>query len=97
MTNSDKNQSSGFIFGMVLGAAVGAISAILVQKNGQPEIIENFEDKIKRFFQDLIEDNRSPKHPPAPKKEIIGIDEEIVSPVIIKKKVAPKMFVKPKR
>lgn len=97
MTNSDKNQNSGFIFGMALGAAVGAISAILVQKNGQPEIIENFEDKIKRFFQDLIEDNHSPKHPPAPKKEIIGIDEEVVSPVIIKKKVAPKMFVKPKR
>ena len=95
MTNSDKNQNSGFIFGMVLGAAVGAISAILVQKNGQPEIIENFEDKVKRFFHDLIEDNRSPK--PVSKKEIIDINEEVVSPVIIKKKVAPKMFVKPKR
>lgn len=96
MTNSDKNQNSGFIFGMVLGAAVGAISAILVQKNDQSEIIDNFEDKVKRFFQDLIEDNRSPKPSPSPKKEITSI-EEVTSPVIIKKKVAPKMFVKPKK
>jgi len=97
MTNSDKNQSSGFIFGMALGAAVGAISAILVQKNGQPEVVENFEDKIKKFFRELVEDYNPPKNPPTPKKEIISIDEEVVSPVIIKKKVAPKMFVKPKR
>ncbi len=97
MTNSDKNQNSGFVFGMALGVAVGAISAILVQKNSQPETVENFEDKVKKFFQDLIKDNNFSKQPSVSKKEIINNEEEIISPVVIKKKVAPKMFVKPKR
>lgn len=95
-TNSDSN--SGFLCGLTIGAAVGALSAILINKSDEKEIIQNFESKIKEFFQDLISES-NPKKNIDKKKEIIDIEEKFEdrTPVFIKKKSAPKMFVKPKK
>lgn len=89
MNKEDEKTNSGFIFGLTLGAAVGALATILIHKNSDTEVVQNFESKIKDFFSDLI------NHTKAKKEEFI---HEIIEPtVVIKKKSAPKMFVKPKR
>jgi len=106
MTNSEKKtepqSNSGFLFGLTLGAAVGALSAILVNKSNETEVIKNFESKIKEFFQDLTSEAKTKKDVA---KKIEAIDtwgeiekEESEKPhIVVKKKPTPKMFVKPKR
>lgn len=100
MTHTEDNkdqQNTGFIFGLTLGAAIGALSAILIHNNSEEKVVENFETKIKEFFQDIIHDGPS-KKPESPKKiEYIAVKEEVVEPVVIKKKTVPKMFIKPKK
>lgn len=94
MTKIDEKQNSGFIFGLTLGAAVGALATVLINKNSDQEIVKNFEDKVKEFFQDLINSHQSKPEKPSPKIEFIDfVEEEEVS---VKKK-SPKMFVKPKK
>jgi len=102
MTNlepkKDENSNSGFVFGLTLGAAVGALSAILINKNGGNEIVQNFESKIKEFFQDIIDGSNNKKESPSKKIEFIDVEEEKeTSPITIKRKETPRMFVKPKR
>ena len=106
MTNSEKKtetqSNSGFLFGLTLGAAVGALSAIVVNKSNETEVIKNFESKIKEFFQDLTSEAKTKKEVA---KKIEAIDtwgeiekEEPEKPhIVVKKKSTPKMFVKPKR
>lgn len=103
MTNPEKkvesNSNSGFIFGLSLGAAVGALTTILINKSGEKEVIQNFESKIKEFFQDFVNDVKSKKEVT---KKIEAIDtwgevETEKPPVVIHRKSSPKMFVKPKR
>jgi len=89
MNKEDDKTNSGFIFGLCLGAAMGAISAILISKNKETEVIQNFESKIKDFFQDLISDVKTKKEEVV--KDIKDI--EYFTP----KKPAPKMFVKQKK
>ncbi len=101
MTNSEikkeENSNTGFIFGLTLGAAIGALATVLVNKNSETEVVQNFESKVKAFFQDLVSDiKNSTKGGSASdgkKSEIID-DQE---PIVTHKKPSPKMFVKPKR
>lgn len=97
MTNSEtkkeENSNAGFIFGLTLGAAIGALATVLINKNSKTEVVQNFESKVKEFFQDLISDIKEKKKEVVKKSEIID-DQE---PIITHKKPAPKMFVKPKR
>ena len=109
MTNteskSEENSNNGFIFGLTLGAAVGALSAILVNKSNQAEVVQNFESKVKDFFQDLINEVQTKTATSSKKIEFIKVFEDKPKesetsekpPIIIKRKSAPKMFVKPKR
>ena len=88
MNKEDEKTNSGFIFGLTLGAAVGALATILINKNSDTEVIQNFESKVKDFFQDLIGDIKTKKE-----KVVEDIKEvEYFTP----KKPAPKMFVKRK-
>ena len=87
--NKEEKTNSGFIFGLTLGAAVGALSAILINKNSETEVVKNFESKIKDFFQDLISDVKT-------KKEEVVKDIKDIE-YVVPKKPAPKMFVKPKK
>ncbi len=89
MTKVDEKTNSGFLFGLSLGAAVGAISAILINKNSDKEIVRNFESKVKDFFQDLIDDIKTKKEDVV--KEIKEVE------YVIPKKPTPKMFVKAKK
>jgi len=95
MTESkiDDKSNQGFIFGLSLGAAIGALSAILIKKNGQSKVVQNFESKVKDFFEDLI-DEIKPQKEESNKESYKNIETPIS---IIPKKPAPKMFVKPKR
>lgn len=106
MTNTEskpeESSNNGFIFGLTLGAAVGALSAILVNKSNQTEVVQNFESKVKDFFQDLIDEVQTKTAPSSKKIEFIKIEDEKIETsekpsVVIKRKSAPKMFVKPKR
>ena len=58
---TEPQSNSGFLFGLTLGAAVGALSAILVNKSNETEVIKNFESKIKEFFQDLTSEAKTKK------------------------------------
>ena len=96
--NSKPDSSSGFAFGLVLGAAVGALSAILINKNSDKEVVQNFEAKVKDFFQDLI--NEITKKTETVKK--VDLIEKVVDfveekPPVVKKKSVPKTFIKPKK
>ncbi|MDD2482850.1 MAG: hypothetical protein PHE32_03510 [Candidatus Shapirobacteria bacterium] len=95
MTNKEEEKTnSGFLFGLSLGAAVGALSAILINKNSDKEVIQNFESKVKDFFQDLIGEIKTSTRGEKEKEVIKEIKEvEYTAP----KKPAPKMFVKPKK
>jgi len=93
MTNSEtkkeENSNAGFIFGLTLGAAIGALATVLINKNSETEVVQNFESKVKEFFQDLVTDIKEKKRDVV--KEIKEV--EYITP----KKPAPKMFIKPKR
>jgi hypothetical protein len=89
MNKEEEKTNSGFIFGLSFGAAIGALSAILINKNSDKEVIQNFESKVKDFFQDLIGNIKIKKEEVT--KEIKEV--EYITP----KKPAPKMFVKPKK
>lgn len=99
MTNTEKKSSSksnsGFVYGLTIGAVLGALSTILINKSEETELINNFESKIKEFFQDLI-DNSTKKEDFSSKKTRDILKEEQPS-ISLKKKIAPKMFVKPKK
>ena len=98
MYNSEDNKSSCFIFGLTLGAAIGALSAILINKNSETEVIQNFESKIKDFFQDLIDGVQSKKTEISKKIKLIDTDEEIIKPTeLVKNKTHPKMFIKARK
>lgn len=94
--NKEEKNNSGFVFGLTLGAAVGALAAVLINKNNDKEIVQNFESKVKDFFQELISDIKTKKEEPSKKIEFVDYVEDEPQ-VIIKKKPTPKMFVKPKR
>ena len=97
MNKEEDKNNSGFIFGLTLGAAIGALSTILINKNSNTEVVENFESKIKEFFQDIIDKPAAKKEQPSKKIEFIDYAEEEKPAEVIKKKPAPKMFVKPKK
>lgn len=90
MNNSEEKQNSGFIFGLTLGAAIGALSAVLINKNSETKVVQNFESKVKEFFQDLIDDVETKKE-----KVIKEVAKEIE--YIAPNKTHPKMFVKAKK
>lgn len=89
MNKEEEKTNSGFLFGLTLGAAIGALSAVLINKNSDKEVIQNFESKIKDFFQDLIGNIKDKK------EEVVKETKEIE--YVTPKKPAPKMFVKPKK
>ncbi len=100
MTNPDKknNSNSGFVLGMIIGATVGAISAMLVHKSDEKEVIQNFDSKVKDFFSDLMNGIKNKKEDISKKIEFIDAEPEPEEkPVSSPKKTQPKMFVKPKR
>lgn len=102
--------NSGFVFGLLCGAVIGAIIAIIIYKNNKTEVFEKLSQKIKDFFDNLIKDNcqnsYSKKQPSTtkvvPKKilataTVIPEKQEII-PVFVKpKKPVPKTFIKPKK
>jgi gas vesicle protein len=94
MTNSEikkeENSNVSFVFGLTLGAAIGALAAVLMNKNSETEVVQNFESKIKEFFQDLVTDVKI-----SAKGGSASGGKEI-EPVATKKP-SPKMFVKPKK
>lgn len=97
MTNSEtkkeEKSNASFIFGLTLGAAIGALTTVLINKNSETEVVQNFESKIKAFFQDLVTDVKEKKKEVVKKNEVVDDQEPVITP----KKTTPKMFVKPKR
>lgn len=92
----EENANTGFLFGLSIGAAIGALSAILINKNSEKAVIQNFESKVKDFFQDLITDIKNKKNDFPKNIEFIDAESEEEKPAAHKKS-HPKMFVKPKR
>jgi len=101
--------NSGFVFGLLCGAVIGAIIAIIIYKNNKTEVFEKLSQKIKDFFDNLIKDNsqnsyskKQPSTKVVPKKilataTVIPEKQEII-PVFVKpKKPVPKTFIKPKK
>ena len=97
MSHEEKKTDNqpGFIFGLTIGAAVGALTAILIKNNSQNEIVENFESKIKDFFHDLMPDVKPQNS--SKKIEYIAVQDDTSTPSAVHKKSTPKTFVKSKR
>ena len=104
-----ESRRSSFVFGLILGAIIGAVIAIIIYKKNKSKVIESLKTKLEDFFKNLINlpkteisaVNTVVKH----KKKIktkkpvsekpITISKPTSTP--IKKRPAPKMFVKPRR
>ena len=103
----DCGSNSGFIFGLLCGAVIGAIIAIIIYKNNKTDVFEKLSQKIKDYFDNLIKTN-SPKTNSSKIKKVLPKrliatsatfpSNKVITPVFIKpKKVAPKTFIKPKK
>ncbi|MFZ2153557.1 MAG: hypothetical protein WAV41_05930 [Microgenomates group bacterium] len=57
----DHQNSSGFIFGIFLGAIIGAVVAIYIYKNNQTDIFENLKSKLAKYFQDFTAPSKPQK------------------------------------
>lgn len=103
------NSTSGFIFGLLCGAIIGAIVAILIYKKNKTEVFEKISKKIKDFFDNLIKTNKNippNKSSSSPKESLVKIlansnnlpSNPKITPVFIKsQKLAPKTFIKAKK
>lgn len=103
--------NSGFVFGLLCGAIIGAVVAILIYKNNKTEVFENLSQKIKDFFENLVktdtktnnpQKHNSPKTKILPKKILatstIILPKPEIIPVFVKsKRPVPKTFIKPKK
>ena len=87
----DNNSSSGssFIFGIFLGAIIGAIVAIHIYKNNKTDIIETLKDKFESFFKEKSKIIKSKKISVTIPKKVESIDLTPPRP-----KKPAKMFVK---
>ncbi len=107
----DCGSNSGFIFGLLCGAVIGAIIAIIIYKNNKTEVFEKLSQKIKDYFDNLVKintDKNSPTKETAPKpkntpKKILAMTtitpkKQEITPVFVRpKKSVPKTFIKPKK
>lgn len=99
--------NSGFVFGLICGAIIGALIAVIIYKNNKTEVFKKLEQKIKTLFKDIIPPSDSSETKPA--KKVIAkppIAQTIIAsgskpeitPIFVKaKKPVPKTFIKPKR
>lgn len=44
------NQSSGFAFGLICGAIIGAVAAIYLYKNQKSDVLTDLKKKLEDFF-----------------------------------------------
>lgn len=103
--------NSGFIFGLLCGAVIGAIIAIIIYKNNKTDVFEKLSQKIKDYFDNLVKTSTN-KNPAAkenitkPKtlpKKILATStttpsKQEITPIFVKpKKSVPKTFIKPKK
>jgi len=107
----DCGSNSGFIFGLLCGAVIGAIIAIIIYKNNKTEVFEKLSQKIKDFFDNLVKTNTnnsppsknySPKTKTTPKKILATANttppKQEITPIFVKpKKPVPKTFIKAKK
>ncbi len=97
------HQNSGFIFGLICGAIISALIAIIIYKNNKTEIFEKLEQKIKHFFDNIspskFTSKSKPKSPRSKPKNIMtpSLSKKDITPIFVKTKTPPKMFIKPKK
>jgi len=77
----ESNSNSGFVFGIILGAIIGAAVAIYIYKNNKSDIFENLKKKLEGYFKEA---------PPKPHKIPVTIPKEVevldITPPKTKKK-----------
>lgn len=49
---SDNQNNSGFTFGLLLGAIIGAIVAIYIYKNNKSDIFKKLKEKLENYFKE---------------------------------------------
>jgi len=100
------SNNSSFIFGLIVGALIGAIIAIVIYRQNKGQVIDNLEERLKTFFQDLFNKQEykntkkelskiKKKKKIIPKKSLVT--KKNSTKTASKKKSAPKMFIKSKR
>jgi gas vesicle protein len=89
----NNQNNSGFVFGLFIGAAIGAVIAIYIYKNNKSEIIDTLKNKLGLYVKKLNTrptPNHSPKTPKKSQKISVVIPENIetlnITPVKTKKK-----------
>lgn len=99
------SNNSSFLFGLILGAIIGAFIAILIYRHDKGKVFDNLQKKLKDFFEDLVDQQENKntrseivkiaKKKPV-KKVIVSNKKPITEKVVtfVKKKPTPKMFIK---
>ena len=86
-SDSETHPDSGFMAGMIFGAVIAAIVAMVIYKNKDSEVISQFKEKINDFL------NNAVTHEKKTKKRVVAMANKTSSKV--KKAVhLPKKFFK---
>ncbi len=86
-SDNETRSDSGFMAGMIFGAVIAAIVAIVIYKNKDSEVISQFKKKINDFLNNAVTDEKKSK------KKVIAVANKSFSKV--KKAVhLPKKFFK---
>jgi gas vesicle protein len=80
-----KNSSSSFLFGLLVGALIGAVIAIYIYKNKKSKVFTDFQNYFKDYLKKLTDIKILPKESPK---------HTSVKSTYVVHKPRPKMFVK---
>lgn len=87
---SNKNSSSSFLFGIILGAVIGAVIAIYFYRQDRQKVMDQFKKWFENLFAPPKENSSSPKNkqplvakktppPPTPAKRPVVIPKNVDS------------------
>lgn len=78
--NCCESQSSGFIFGLICGAIIGAVIAIYFYKNSKSDVFVDLQKKLTNFFKDFTQAPKSVKKVSRVTKKSVILPPALSSP-----------------
>lgn len=88
------NNNSGFIFGLIMGAIIAALVAIVIYKNDKSDVLENLQTKLTKFFKGTFGGYLPKKTAKSTQKKPVILPKKIIK---LSSKIKPKTFLKPKK
>ncbi|MBI2464828.1 YtxH domain-containing protein [Candidatus Shapirobacteria bacterium] len=95
--DSQSDTGSSFIFGIFLGAIIGAVVAIYIYKNNRSDVFGDLKDKLQKYFSKFMDSPpKTPKKKSQSSKITVTIPKSVESIDLTPPRRSPpqKMFVK---